>query len=141
MTRLAAAAGALVLTSAAIAAEDPTPADADRGERAFRKCYACHSVRPGEDGLSGPNLAGIVGRRAAQSPGFEYSAALLSAARERGLVWTPAALDAFLRDPEAFVPGTSMGLAGIRDADERAALVRFLSFPAPPAEPVPRPDE
>ncbi|MEZ0470027.1 c-type cytochrome [Luteimonas salinilitoris] len=137
MRRIALAACALALSGAASAVDERTPSDAGRGERAFQKCYACHSVRPGEDGLSGPNLAGIVGRRAADRPDFEYSAALLAAARERDLVWTPAALDAFLRDPEAFVPGTSMSFIGIRDPDERAALIHFLSRPAPPTEPAP----
>lgn len=129
MRRIALAACALALSGAATAADAQAPSDAERGERAFQKCYACHSAHPGENGLSGPNLAGVIGRRAAERPDFEYSAALLAAARERDVVWTPAALDAFLRDPEAFIPGTSMSFVGIRDAEERAALIHFLSRP------------
>ena len=40
--------------------------DAERGRQVFQKCYACHSVVAGERGLTGPNLAGVVGRRRAQ---------------------------------------------------------------------------
>lgn len=134
MRRVAGVACALVLSGAAAAADERTPVDAGQGARAFQKCYACHSLDPDEHGLSGPDLAGIVGRRAAARPGFEYSAALLAVAREHDLVWTPAALNAFLRDPEVFVRGTSMTFTGIRDADERAALIRFLSRPASSAE-------
>ena len=49
----------------------------DAGERAFQKCYSCHSVDRNEKDLSGPNLAGVVGRRAAALPNFVYSPAFI----------------------------------------------------------------
>ena len=39
-----------------------TSADPARGERVFQRCFACHSVVAGEDGLPGPNLRGVIGR-------------------------------------------------------------------------------
>jgi cytochrome c2 len=101
-------------------------ADSARGEVVFQKCYACHSVVPGETGLSGPNLAGMVGRRVASEPGFAYSPALAALAEPGGRLWTEAALDAFLRAPEDVAPGTAMTFVGLNDAAERADVIAFL---------------
>jgi cytochrome c len=97
--------------------------DPERGAVVFQKCYACHSVVPGETGLPGPNLAGVVGRRIASVPGFDYSKALLE---RRGEVWTEPALDAFIRAPEDLVPGTEMSFMGLPDAGERADVIAYL---------------
>ena len=43
--------------------------DAARGERAFQRCYSCHSIDPNEAAkLQGPSLYRIMGRPAAASP-------------------------------------------------------------------------
>ena len=118
---LAVAASAL---DAGFAARAEGPADP--GARAFQKCYACHSVDPAERGLPGPNLSHIVGRPAAALPDFEYSDAMI-AARQCKLVWTEAALDRYLANPQAVVPGTAMNFFGLRNPAERAALIAFLA--------------
>ena len=100
--------------------------DPERGATVFQKCYACHSVVPGETGLTGPNLAGVVGRRVASAPGFEYSPALLALAARGEGVWTEGRLDAFLRDPEEVTPGTAMTFVGLREPAERADVIAFL---------------
>ena len=97
----------------------------DEGERAFQKCYACHSVDPNEKGLSGPTLAGVVGRRAASLPGFAYSPAMKKAAAE-GLVWDEKTLDRYLEDPLEMIPETTMGFPGLRNAAERRAVMVYL---------------
>jgi cytochrome c len=112
---------AAALTAAAAAPRDEVP----RGERAFQKCYACHSVRTKETGLSGPNLRGIVGRRIAAERGFDYSPALRALAR-RHPRWTPRLLDRYVADPEAVAPGTSMSFHGMPNARERADLILWL---------------
>jgi cytochrome c len=94
--------------------------DAAAGEMAFQQCAECHSPR-NADG-AGPALGGIVGRRAGSKAGFAYSPAMKSAR----LVWDAATLDAFLADPRALVPRTSMTYAGNDDAKERADLVAYL---------------
>lgn len=121
MTPAAAAglAAALLLALCARAEE------ADSGARAFQKCISCHSVDRAETDLSGPNLAGVVGRRAAALAGFAYSPAMRRAAAV-GLVWTAAALDRYLADPLVIMPGTTMSFAGVPDADERRAIVEYL---------------
>jgi cytochrome c2 len=102
-------------------------ADARRGERVFQRCYACHSVVPGEDKLPGPNLACVLGRRAGSRPGFEFSEAMLEAGAARGLVWSRETLDAFLTDPQVIVPGTSMGLPGLPAPEDRRDVIDYLA--------------
>lgn len=46
--------------------------------------------------------------------------------READLVWDDETLHAFLRDPRATVPGTSMAFAGLRDDQQVADLIAFL---------------
>jgi cytochrome c len=97
-----------------------------RGERAFQRCFACHSVDPAEPAkLQGPNLFKIVDRPAAAVAGFAYSEAMQKAGAA-GLVWDAATLDRFLRDPEAVVAGTAMSIPPLRDDEERADLVAYL---------------
>ena len=105
-------------------------ADPARGERAFQRCFACHSIVAGEDKLPGPNLRGIVGRRAGTLSGFRFSPALIEAGAG-GLVWTRATLDAYLADPERFLPGTEMGMPGLRDAVDRRDVIDYLEKSGP----------
>jgi cytochrome c len=97
----------------------PLRADPGRGERIFQRCFACHSVVAGDDRLPGPSLRGVVGRRAGSLPGFRYSPALVDAGA-RGLA-----------DPQAFVPGTEMGLPPLRAADDRRDVIDFLERRTP----------
>ena len=101
-------------------------ADALLGERVFQRCYACHSVVAGEDKLPGPNLRGVIGRRAGTLPGFEFSPAMVEAGASRGLVWTRATLDAFLADPQRLIPGTAMGMPGLPDDGDRRDVIDYL---------------
>lgn len=100
--------------------------DPGRGERTFQQCYACHSVDPEELDLPGPNLAGVLGRRAGTWAQFAYSPAMRTAGSERGLVWTRETLDAFLADPQGFLPGTSMAYVGLREPSVRADVIAYL---------------
>ena len=109
-------------TGAALAA-----GDVERGRVAFQKCYACHSVVPGETGLTGPNLFGVVGREVAAVEGFDYSPALTALPARGTPVWTEAALDAFIESPEDFAPGSAMTFVGLADPRERADLIAYLA--------------
>ena len=95
------------------------------GERAFQRCYSCHSVARGDKGLSGPNLHGLDERPIAADPDFDYSSAFRDFAA-RNARWTAELLDRFLTDPEAMVPGNQMGFFGLKDAQERAAIVAYV---------------
>ncbi len=92
------------------------------GKTIYNQCRACHTIDKGKDAVIGPNLWGIVGSDIAAKSDFTYSAAL--SAKEG--VWDEAALDAFIESPKAFVPGNRMTFAGIKDADKRAALIKYL---------------
>lgn len=95
------------------------------GERAFQRCYSCHSVAKGEKGLSGPNLHRLGGRSVASDPDFDYSKGFQDFAA-RNPRWTPDLLDRFLTDPEAVAPGNQMGFFGLKDAKERAAIIAYI---------------
>lgn len=97
------------------------------GEVIFDRCYACHSVRPDETGLTGPNLHGVLGRAVASAPDFDYSTALAALSARGYRRWTRAALDAFISSPEDFVPGTSMTFVGLPDPKQRADLIAWLA--------------
>jgi cytochrome c len=97
----------------------------DAGERAFQKCYSCHSVDPNEKDLSGPNLAVVVGRHAGALANFKYSPAMKRAGAE-GVVWTEETLDRYLADPLGMIPETTMSFPGVRNADERRAVIGYL---------------
>jgi cytochrome c2 len=101
-------------------AEDPVS-----GQSIYRNCASCHvAARPGATAI-GPDLSGIVGRAVAADRNFDYTPAM----RGLGGNWTRERLDAFLTDPAAFAPGTSMVLSGIPDAASRSALIEFLAAP------------
>ena len=81
----------------------------------------CHATEPGVTKL-GPNLAGVVGRKAGTEPGFDYSAAMKSF----GKVWDAATLDTYLTNPAKLVPGGKMVFVGLKDATQRANVIADL---------------
>ena len=97
-------------------------ADSERGELLALSCRVCHTFGADEEHLLGPNLHGVFGRSAASAPGFEYSAAL----QEADLVWTPDRLDAWLAQPDDFLPGNNMTFAGFSSTTDRQALIDYL---------------
>jgi cytochrome c len=130
------AAGCLAALALLLAGGAAAEADAARGERVFQRCYACHSVVAGEDKLQGPNLRCVLRRRAGALPGFEYSPAMVAAGARRDLTWTRSTLEAFLADPGAVVPGTTMGPPGVPSVDDRRDVVDYLERTGPcPATP------
>ena len=121
--RAAVLTGSLITAAAGQEAGDP-----GRGGEVYRNCVACHSLQPGAH-LSGPSLAGVVGRKAGAAPGFSrYSAGLKSAE----FTWDDDTLNAWLADPLAMIPGTFMIFRGISDDRERADLIAFLKLATAP---------
>ena len=105
--------------SAAVKAGDPV-----QGKMLFAKCVICHTVEPGKNKL-GPSLAGVVGRKSASVPGFNYSAAMKGA----GIVWSPDNLDKYIASPRTLVPGNKMIFAGMANPVDRANLIAYLQKP------------
>jgi len=99
--------------------------NADAGRAVFNQCRACHVVENnGRNGV-GPNLHGVVGRRAAAIENFRYSANMRTLA-EGGLTWTPEILSRYLANPKDVVPQGSMAFAGLRNEEQRANLIAWL---------------
>ena len=105
--------------------------DVARGERSFQRCFSCHSVDPAETAkLQGPNLYRVLGRPAAALATFEYSQAMRAKGAE-GLTWDAATLDRYHADAEDVVPGTAMSAPPLRDEQERADIIVYLSRSGP----------
>lgn len=117
------AAGACVEATSSPGSESVT---LEAGERAYQKCFACHSLEGPDPTTQGPSLRDIVGRAVAAEPGFAYSDAMRAYAGREPL-WTQETLDAFIADPQEVVPGNDMGFFGVSDADERRALIEYLA--------------
>lgn len=96
--------------------------DPGAGEKAFRKCKACHTSSKGDKNRIGPNLWDVVGRKKGGIEGFRYSDAM----KLKGGTWTFEELDGFLSNPRTFVMGTKMSQKGIKDPTLRATLIGYL---------------
>jgi cytochrome c len=110
--------------SAAGDAHDPLAAYAgDPGAQVFRACVACHTLDADEGNRAGPTLHGIIGRRIATLPGYNFSDAL----RHLDIVWTPETLAALFEvGPATYTPGTKMPEQRIGAPEDRDALIKFL---------------
>jgi cytochrome c len=105
-------------TVAASAAGDPKA-----GADVFKRCAVCHTDdKGGGDGL-GPNLFGVMGRKAASRPGFAYSPAL----KKSGITWDEATLTKWVAGPARVVPGTKMMFAGLSSKKQQADVVAYLT--------------
>jgi cytochrome c len=135
----AAAIGVLLLSTLAApvgaqtpAAQPPATTDSPeykRGRLLYIQCRACHELKAGQPNKVGPNLHGIMGARAAQVPGFTYSAALKSS----NLSWDRPTFDRWLERPSGLVPGNAMAFAGIANPKDRAALITYIEIESAPA--------
>lgn len=108
---------AMSFSNASLADGDPV-----KGKKVFKKCKACHTVDKDGKNLVGPNLFGIVGKKAAQREGFKYSPAMM----ESGLTWDEATLDTYLAKPRALVKKTKMTFVGLKKEKHRANVIAYL---------------
>ena len=88
----------------------------------FSSCIGCHSLNPGWLHGIGPDLLGVVNSPVARFDNYQYSDAMADA----GGRWSRERLDAFLSDPQAVVPGTTMVFEGIKDKSERQEIIKYL---------------
>lgn len=94
-----------------------------RGERLFnQQCKACHTLDKDGARSVGPNLHGLIGRKAGSTEGFSSSDAM----KASGIVWDDKTLAEYLKDPKGRVPGTKMVYAGLKQEAQQADLVAFL---------------
>lgn len=95
--------------------------DARKGKRVFKKCKACHEVKPDRH-KAGPTLYGVMGRAAGSVEGFRYSKAIA----ESGLVWDVETFSAFMLDPRGTIPGNKMSFSGLKKTTEIEDLIAYL---------------
>jgi cytochrome c len=115
---------AAVLATPAAYASD-TNGDAVNGQALFENsgCPACHGVTKEDNAKVGPNLVGVVGRKAGTTQSLLGPSENM---KKYGVIWSAETLDEFLLNPSAKVPGTAM--AGIlTDPQQRADVIAYLS--------------
>ncbi len=86
-------------------------------------CPTCHSVTKGDELKIGPNLVGVVGRKAGTTKSLMGPSENLT---RYGVIWNAETLNEFLSDPNAKVPGTAM-IGILTDPQQRADVIAFLS--------------
>jgi len=100
--------------------------DAERGASLFsQQCKACHQIGEGAVNRVGPQLNGVFGRRAGSTADFTYSKSMARMGAD-GLTWTLETLGAYIENPKALVSGTRMSYRGMKDPEDRAAVMAFL---------------
>lgn len=100
-------------------------ATVEDGQKAFKKCKACHTAEQGGSNKVGPNLYGIVGRAAGSASGFNYSANLAAKAGEIGN-WDEANIAKFIADPKKYLGGKSKMSFKLKKVKSQAAVIVYL---------------
>ncbi|WGW02816.1 c-type cytochrome [Tropicibacter oceani] len=90
------------------------------------ECRRCHAV-DASDPSYGPPLENVLYRAAGSYEGYDYSIALEAS----GIVWTPAALRAWMEDNDGFMPGTKMRHVGIEDRTVQDFILAYLGSISP----------
>ncbi len=112
----------LLLMSAAHPSDVRQKAKLLAGELLYRQDFRrCHVVNSGDPSY-GPPLENIFGRGAGTFPDYSYSTALEAS----GIVWTEAALRAWMEDNTGFMPGTKMRHVGITDRTVQDFIIEYL---------------
>ncbi len=109
-------AAAVTLASASSIAQ---AADVAHGKQVFATCAACHSDKP--DAI-GPSLRGVYGRKSGSLEDFRYSNAMMRA----NLTWNEDNLRAYIKDPQAKVPGNRMPFGGLQDEKDVDDVIAYL---------------
>jgi cytochrome c len=94
------------------------------GKRVFARCSGCHDAKQGGIAKTGPNLWGVVGSKTSSFEAFKYSSALQS---KKGEIWDWEKLNAFIKKPSEYAPGTKMTYVGLKKQSDRAKLLLWLN--------------
>lgn len=105
----------------AVQAQATSGTTADGATLFKQQCGACHTVNAADPPRQGPNLAGVVGRKAGSVAGFHYSPGFAKA----DFAWDEPHLDAYLTNPQAVIPGAIMPYKQSRP-QVRQAIIAYL---------------
>lgn len=111
--------GAVLAALIPLSVQAQEAGDAASGEKLFAPCKACHNFV--KNGV-GPDLKGVVGRKAGTYEGYSYSAPM----KASGITWDEANLQEWLKNPKAKVPGTKMIFPGYPDPKKVNDVIAYL---------------
>ena len=98
-------------------------ANLGHGEKIFKKCASCHSIKMGGGNKIGPALYNVVGRAVGSVSDYKYSKSLSTYGKE----WTFEELNGFLIKPSTWIKGTKMAYAGLKKEKDRASVIMYLN--------------
>ena len=105
----------------------------EHGQKVFKKCAACHSIKEGGKNKIGPALWAVMQRKSGELGDYKYSKSLLSYDKR----WSFAELNGFLLKPATWIKGNKMGFAGLKKDKDRASVILYLNEMS--SEPFPLP--
>ena len=111
------------VASTASTEDAASPARIEAGRKLFARCAGCHQVGPNAGTIFGPQLNGVLGRKAGGVAGYAYSPAMTASK----LVWDERNLAAFIRDSEAVVPGNKMRFMNFMSEQQARDIVAYLA--------------
>jgi|TARA_B100000959_G_scaffold49697_1_gene51214 cytochrome c len=97
--------------------------DIGHGEKVFKKCAACHSIKKDGGNKIGPKLWGVMFRPIASITDYKYSKALSEYKKE----WSWEEMNGFLIKPSKWIKGNKMGFAGLKKEKDRASVILYLN--------------
>ena len=107
--------------------------DVASGEKIFKKCAACHSIKKDGKNNIGPALYNVVGRKVGAISDYKYSKAFLNYDK----TWTFEELNGYLLKPSKWIKGTKMAFAGLRKEKDRASVIKYLNQSSDNPKPLP----
>ncbi len=93
------------------------------GQKVFKKCSACHSIKKNGKNKIGPALYNVIGRNVAALENYKYSKAFLA----YGKSWTFEEMNSFLIKPQEYIKGTKMAFAGLKKEKDRASVILYMN--------------
>ncbi|HEY1928891.1 MAG TPA: cytochrome c family protein [Caulobacteraceae bacterium] len=100
-------------------------ADVAAGQAATAVCQACHNFTAAGTNMIGPGLYGVVGRKPGSHPGFAYSQGMTEFSQKQP-VWDYEHIYEFIKNPQAYIPGSKMTFAGLKDPQARINVIAYL---------------
>ena len=97
--------------------------DIAHGEKVFKKCAACHSIKKDGKNKIGPKLWGVMFRPVGSVTDYKYSKALSGYKKE----WNWEEMNGFLIKPSAWIKGNKMGFAGLKKEKDRASVILYIN--------------
>ena len=95
----------------------------EHGQKVFKKCTACHSVKKNGKNKIGPALYNVLGRNMAALDDYKYSKALTAFNKS----WTFNEMNSFLIKPAKYIKGTKMAFAGLKKEEDRASVILYMN--------------